>query len=84
MYATARNRRCYARREITIRNETDACAGCPDIVDQPFVTCPIQHDHDEVLDLTIEPLGDGSKIVGDRRIQLDAIAAKPNTSGSSS
>ena len=60
-----------AGREVAVGNEADACAGSPNILDQPGVPGAVQNHHHQVLHVAVQPLGDGPEVVLDRGVDID-------------
>ena len=65
--------------EVSVANQADARAGGANVRDQFFMARPVEHNHNQIFDVAIEPLGDRAQIVGDGRIQVDcALAGRSN------
>jgi hypothetical protein len=70
MYAISSNRYSDSSRKIAISDQVNARALAPYIVDQLFVTRPVQHDHGEVIDIPVQAARYGLQILRHRRVQI--------------
>ena len=65
-------------RQVAIADQPDARAGFANGSDQTLMTRTIQHHHDEIIDIAIQPLGDRFEIIRRRSIQVErALASRP-------
>ena len=79
VYAGAHHRHGYSRREVAIANQSDARARRAYLFNQLFVPRPVQHDHDEIFDVAVQPLGNRFQVVSHRCIQIHrAFARRPH------
>ena len=60
--------------EVAIADQPDTGASRTDFLDQRLVPRPIEHDHDQVLDLASQRLRDGAQVETLGRIEIDDVA----------
>ena len=73
VHAASDDSRGDTRREIAVGDESNACAGRADLLDDLFVSRTIEDDHDEILDLALQAPRNRPQVVDHRRVQAHSV-----------
>src|SRR4051812_25920566 len=73
VHSAADHRRSDPGREIAVANQPYARAGVADFFNQLSVPWPIEHHHDQVLDVPLERACNSTEVVADARVKIDGV-----------